>query len=921
MPDWRPEIEKQLAGAGVEPSREVEIIEELQQHLDDRYQELVSLGRAQEDAYHAVLAELSDNQVLARELQRVERRRHRDHTPPGSGERINPLRDLWSDVRYGARLLRLSPGFSVIAILSLALGIGANAAIFQLLDAVRLRSLPVKNPQELAEVMFSTQGRSGSFTGRRPNLSNALWQQIRDRQQAFSGIFAFGADKFNLTTSGEARYARGLWVSGDFFNVLGVQPLLGRLLTAQDDVHGCGTASSVISYAFWQREFGGNPGVIGKKLLLDAHPIEIVGVTPPDFFGVEVGWRFDVALPLCAELAIQPQINAYNKRNWWWLAAMGRLKPGWTLKTATMHLNAISPGILEATLPEMYTPDMAKQYLSHRLAAFPAESGFSELRTAYENPLWLLLGIAAMVLLIACANLANLMLARSSVRQREIAIRLALGATRGRVIRQLLAESAVLALAGAGLGAGLAQALSRSLLAFLSTSGGAIPLDLSLDWRWFAFMALLAVVTCLFFGLTPALRAGRTSPGTAMKASARGLTAARERFGLRRVLVVGQLALSLVLLMGAFLFVHSLQKLLTQDAGIQMDGLLVASIDFTRLRMANERIVEFKKELLDQLRVIPGVQSVTIASILPLSGSSMNDLIVVEGSQRRKDAAANENWVGPGYFKTMGTPLIAGRDFDDHDLPRSPLVAIVTERFVERFLNGKNPLGSRFQVEEYVNKRPKTYQIVGVVKNEKYLQLKEDFVPIFFLPDAQANAEDPDMSPNLMIRHAEVSDLTGWVKRAIEKVNPDVSLSFVNFNEMVRQTLVRERLMALLAGFFGFLAALLATIGLYGVISYMVAGRTNEIGIRMALGADRQSVVGMIMREAGILLGIGVVLGGILSLFAAQTARAMLFGLKPGDPLTLATAIMFLATVALLASYLPARRAAKLDPMMALREE
>ncbi|HEY6971434.1 MAG TPA: FtsX-like permease family protein, partial [Candidatus Angelobacter sp.] len=551
----------------------------------------------------------------------------------------------------------------------------------------------------------------------------------------------------------------------------------------------------------------------------------------------------------------------------------------------------------------------------------PAESGVSVVRVAFESSLWLLLGIAAMVLLIACANLANLLLARSSVRQREIAIRLALGASRGRVIRQLLAESAVLAIAGSLLGAGIAQVLSRSLLAFFTTRRGTIPLDMSLDWRWFAFMAFLAVATCLFFGLTPALRASRTALGTVMKASARGLTAARERFGLRRVLVMGQLALSLVLLMGAFLFVRSLHRLLTQDAGFDMDGLLVVNIDFTRLKLSNDRVPEYEKELVDGLKALPGVQSVAVASILPLSGSSMNNEIVLEGRPRQKDAIANSNWVSPGFFQTMDTPLLAGRDFNDHDIPGSTPVAVVTERFVQRFLNGENPVGKRFYVEGYRNKPRKTYEIVGVVKNEKYAQLKEDFAPIFFVPQAQASPDDPDTSPSLLIRHAEGNDVAASAKRVVEQVNPGVSLSIENFSEMARETLVRERLMAVLSGFFGFLAAVLATIGLYGVISYMVAQRTNEIGIRMALGADRYRVVGMIMREAGVLLGIGVVVGAVLSVFAAQTARSLLFDLKPGDPATLAGAILFLAVVALLASYLPARRAARLDPMRALREE
>ena len=407
-----------------------------------------------------------------------------------------------------------------------------------------------------------------------------------------------------------------------------------------------------------------------------------------------------------------------------------------------------------------------------------------------------------------------------------------------------------------------------------------------------------------------------------MKASSRGLTATRERFNLRRVLVVAQLALSLVLMTGAFLFVGSLHKLLVQDAGFQKDGILSVAVNFTRLHMSKERITEFENELVDQTRAIPGVQSAAIASILPLSGSSMNDIVVMEDSSRQKNATAELNYVGPEYFKTMATPMIAGRDFNDHDVPGSPPVAIVTERFVQRFLQGQNPIGKRFHVEEYIDKPKKVFEIVGLAKNEKYVDLKEDFLPIFFLPEAQVNADDPDTSPFLLIRSdMDAAQLVSSVKSILEKINPGVSLDFRNFNEMLRRSLVRERLMAVLSGFFGLLAALLATIGLYGVISYMVSRRTNEIGIRMALGADRRSVVTMIVRQAGALLGTGIVIGAVLSLAAAQTARTMLFELKPSDPLTLAGATVLLSAVALMASYLPARRASRVDPMTALRDE
>jgi predicted permease len=378
--------------------------------------------------------------------------------------------NLWQDLKFGARLLRLNPGFAAIAMLSLALGIGANTAIFQLLDAVRLRTLPVKNPQELAVVRIDERKwSSGRFEGPYSDLTNAIWEQIRDRQEGFSGIFAWAADQFNLATGGEARYVRGNWVSGDYFRVLGEQPLLGRVFSVADDRRGCGAPGAVISYGFWQREFGGDASALGRKITIEGHPFQIIGITSPGFYGVEVGRSYDVAVLICSEPVIRGEDSMYEMRHGWWLSAMGRLKPGWTLQRATAQLKASSPAILEAAVPPVYKPDSVKKYMEYRFAAFSAENGFSNLRREYENPLWTLLAIAGLVLLIACANLANLMLARASAREREIGVRLSLGASRGRLIRQLLAESLLLAVAGAALGALLSQALSRGMVVFLST--------------------------------------------------------------------------------------------------------------------------------------------------------------------------------------------------------------------------------------------------------------------------------------------------------------------------------------------------------------------------------------------------------------------------------------------------------------------
>jgi predicted permease len=831
------------------------------------------------------------------------------------------LETLWQDLRFGARLLRLNPGFAAVAILSLALGIGANTAIFQLLDAVRLRALPVQNPQELALVRIANRERVwGRFRGRHSLLTNPVWEQIRDRQQVFSGIFAWANAEFNLARGGEVRPAQALWVSGDFFRVLGVTPILGRIFTPADDQRGCGSPGVVISYPFWQREFGGEASALGKPLSLDGHLFEILGVTPADFYGVEVGRSFDVAVPLCSERFIAGVDTLLDKRHGWWLAAMGRLKPGYSLTQATAQLNAISPGVFEATVPPNYKPDTVKNYLSFKLAAFPGGSGLSSLRRDYETPLWLLMAIAGLVLLIACANLANLMLARTSAREREIAVRLSLGASRRRVIGQLLSESLLLAAIGAMLGAVLARVLSRSLVSFLSTRSNPLFVDLEADWRLFAFTAGIAILTCMLFGLTPALRATRTGVNSALKSGGRGLTASRERFGLRRALVVSQVALSLVLLVGALLFVRSFRNLLTLDAGFRRDGLLIAEFDLRRLQLPKNRRPTFEQELLDRLRAAPGVDSAAVISNVPVTGNGWNDTVLVEDAGQERKGLLNLARISPQYFKTIGTPLLAGRDFSEQDTLTSPKVAIVTQTFARQFLNGASPIGRTFRLEAPPGRPEPSYEIVGLAKNIKYGSLREEYTPVAFFPASQDINPYPLLSTILRSR-GSAAGLISTVKSAVAGASPDIDINFYVFGDVLAEGLLRDRLMATLSGFFGLLAAVLATIGLYGVISYMVVKRGNEIGIRMALGASQRTVVAMILREATVLLGIGLTLGSALALAGARVAEALLFGLRPNDPGTLAMGIAALATVAAAASYLPARRASRLDPMAALREE
>lgn len=877
---------------------------ELQAHLDIETGENIARGMTPDEASYAARRKLGNATLIREEIYRM--------------NTIGLVETLWQDLRFGARLLRLNPGFAFVAITSLALGIGANTAIFQLIDAVRLRTLPVKNPQELAEVRLSEGGNYGGISnGWHPEMTNPLWEQVRDHQQAFSGMFAWGMDTFNLARGGQAHNAPGLWVSGDFFNVLGVPPILGRVFTPEDDRLGCGSPVAVVSYAFWQRELGGDAAAIGKKITLGGYPVEVIGVTPASFFGLEMGRSFDLALPLCA-LAIPEGENRLARRDFWWLAVVGRLKPGWSMARASSHLHAISPGMFEATIPTGYARGHA-DYLKLKLAAFPVANGFSALRADYEASLWLLLGIAGLVLLIACANLANLMLARATAREREIAVRLALGASRGRLLGQLLAESLLLAIVGAVLGVFLARVLSQFLVVFLSTEGDPLFVDLALDWRVFAFTAALAMLTCILFGLTPALHATRANPGAAMKSGGRGLTASRERFGLRRVLMVSQIALSLVLLVGALLFARSLRNLLTLDVGFRQDGILIADLDLSRLKVPAERDVAFRQDLLTRIRAVPGVDDAATATIVPLAGDSWT-LGIRTSANKQEEGESKFSWISPDYFQTMGIPLLAGRYFNDRDTATSPRVAIVNEIFARRLLSGAEPIGKTFRTVTEPNYPETLYQIVGVARKTKYNQLKDEFQPITFVPASQ-NPSGYAFGHVLIRSNAPLAGLISALKRAVGAVSPDIGIDFTVYKTMIRNRLLPEQLMAMLAGFFGFLAAALATIGLYGVMSYMVARRQNEIGIRMALGADAIGVMRLVLSEAATLVAIGLAVGTALALATGTAARSMLFGLQPYDPLTLTMALVLLAGVALAASYVPARRAARLDPMAALRDE
>ncbi len=826
-----------------------------------------------------------------------------------------------ADLRFGLRQLRLNPLFTAVAVLSLALGIGANTAIFQLIDAIRLRTLPVANPQELAYLDFAKGSRrAGWWSSRSANFTYKQWDSVRQHQEAFSSTIAWSATRFNLSREGKARYAEGLFVSGDFFRVLGVPAIVGRTFTADDDRPGCGPAGAVLGYSFWQSEFAGDPALAGRTVRLDGHVFPVIGVAAPGFFGVDVGYRFDVAIPLCADpLFWGPGKDRIPSATAWWLSIMGRLKPGWTVERANAQMQAVSPAIMRDTLPPSYRADMAKEYLASKLTVTPGATGVSGLRRQYGDPLWILLGITGLVLLIACANLANLLLARASNREREIAVRQAIGASRGRLISQLLSESMLLAAIGSALGAGLAVLLSRGLIAFLTTENNRMFVGLAADWRVLGFATVMAVLTCLLFGLAPALRATRIAPAAAMRAGGRGLTAGRERFSLRRGLVVAQVTMSMMLLAGALLFVRSLQKLMAVDPGFRPEGIVAVSVDLREAHYPKQRLHEIRRQIPEALRARTGALAAAEVDMTPVSGSGWDQMAWADGTAGpRVDVLFNR--AGPGYFRTMGTPIVAGRDFNEHDDLHAPKVAIVNEEFARKIFHGQNPVGRSFRREESADQPDTVFLVVGLVRNTKYFELREDFRPIAFLAEAQDN--DPGPGATYVVRtNAPLGEFYRTAESTITSFHPGIGVQFTVLTTQIQESLTRDRLMAALAGSFGALAGLLAVMGLYGVIAYMVARRRNEIGVRIALGSTRARVIGLVLREAALLLLIGIALGTALAAWAGQAAASLVYGIQPRDPLTLGGAVALLAVAALAASYGPAWRASRLDPMDALRDE
>ncbi len=819
------------------------------------------------------------------------------------------------DLRYTLRVLRKSPGFTAVAITTLALGIGANTAIFTLVNALMLRLVPVHRPEELYQVKIKTPGRTAAQDG----FTNPLWEQVRDRQEVFSGTAAWGSYTFNLGQGGAIRPALGIWVSGNFFETLEVRPAAGRLISPADDRRGCPSVA-VLSYAFWQQHYGGTASAVGSTLSLDAHPFEVIGVAPPGFYGLDVGNNFDVAAPNCATALLDGERSRLDQRSWWWLAVVGRIKPGISPQQLNGRLAAVSPQVFAGALPQDWGADSQKGFLSRTLTAVPAGSGISYLRQQFQQPLKILMAVVGIVLLIACANVAALMLARAAAQTREMAVRLALGATRMRLVRQLLMHCVVLSIAGAAAGAVLAQWATALLVAYLSTRKNPVFLDLSPDWRVLTFTATTALLTGVLFGILPAFHSTRVPLTRAMRGSPSAHN--EHRSPVRKWIVATQIALSLVLLVTAGLFLRSFAKLIWLDPGFDRQNVLLVSADLRSTTIKPEQHLATYDLIQSRLSALPGVVAVGRSVMTPLEGGGWNNIVHADTANPPKgdDALSLMNFITPGYFATLRMPLFAGRDFTPADNKTAAKVAIVNQAFARKFFPGMNPIGHVLRVDKANSEPGPPIEVVGVVGNAKYMSLREEMPETVFFPLPQITG--PEYGDTYEIRSAvSPTSLRSAVVAAMAGVSREIPLEFTTLAKQVDDTLVQERLLAVLSAFFGVAAVVLATIGLFGTVSYRVTLRKAEFGIRMALGARVASIVRLVMGEVAAIVVIGVGAGLAISMIATRALQKLLFGLGAHDVATLAGASALLAAAALLAAFMLARRAAKVDPMVALRSE
>jgi predicted permease len=818
---------------------------------------------------------------------------------------------MYNDLRFALRQFRKNPGFTTVVILSLALGIGANTTIFSLIDAVLLKLLPVRDPKRL--VVFAHRDTGLPSTG----SNYPLYKTLRDGSQSFSDCFAFWPLDFRVRIGAESEPARGQYVTPNYFSTLGVQPVLGRVLSETDDEEPV----VVISHGWWQRKFASRRDVIGQTMVVNGTSLTVIGVTPSEFFGLQVGSPTEISMPLGIQPRVSPEFGdrRETRGGTWSLCIVGRLKPGVEPERARAEAEVlVRPWVEDVVLREG-----GKLGSWARIELLPGSTGLDSLRRRFSKPLQVLMGIVGMVLLIACANVANLLTARSVARQKEIAIRQAIGAGRARLIRQFLTESVLLALVGGCVGLWLAWWGGNLLVRFISTGPVPIQLELAPDWRVLGFTACVSVLTGVLFGLAPAVRGTILDLTPTLKEGASSLAGASARWRWGKMLVSVQVALSLTLLVGATLFVMSLRKIQSVDGGFRVENLLLATFDTSGTGSSGperrKQLEAFYREAVERANSLPGVRVASMSSLGPMSGDDSTRDLFVPGfeARTRDDQAVHLNSIGTRFFETMGIPLLRGREFAPADDATAPKVAILNDTAARFYFPGVDPLGQVVHMGSDSQGQP--MQVVGVVRDSKRQDLRQPAPRMLYLPFLQYH--QPYMT--LEIRTAgNPNAVAASARQAFREINRNIPVwEIKTMQTQINEGLVQERLVATLSSFFGLLALLLSAIGLYGTLSYAVARRTSEIGIRMALGARKGNVLWLVLREATVLVLCGAGVGLLAATAMNRLIASMLFGLTPSDPVALLIATSVLLAVALLAAWLPARRASKVDPMVALRYE
>ena len=839
---------------------------------------------------------------------------------------------LVKDLQYAARQFVRNPVFTLVAVASLAVGIGANTAIFSVMDAVMLKSLPVRDPQKLVMLTDpnSSGVSSGMNNGERGLLTYAEFANLRDHATTFSGLCAAQAALDNVQVrigGGQSEEAKIRLVSEEYFTVLGVDPAIGRFFIREDAKNPGQDPYAVISYNYWQKRFGGNVSVLGTPIKLLGTTLTVIGVGRPGFTGESVGDNPDVWAPMLMQSQVMPGRDwlhedlSQNIDKVMWLHAFGRLKPGISQSRAQTEIDVLFRGILENGYPTTLAPETRKQALDQRIVLRDGRTGAFGGRDDFAQQLKVLLWSSVVVLLIACINVANLLLARATARTKEVGVRLSIGASRSRLVRQFLTESLVLSLLGGIVGLLLAWGASRALVLLLAGRRGELELTPGLDWRVMGFTAGITLLTGILFGLAPALRGTRVNLNDSLRDSGR-TTASGSKLNLAKGLVIVQVALSLLLVAGAGLFLRTLWNLQSVGLGFPKEHLLMISADGVTAGYKGPQLSNLWLELTDRLRALPGVQGATYSINGIFSGSESADEVDVEGFTPSKDVEkfSRFDMVGSQYFSTVGIPLLLGREIGKQDNANSPHVCVVNEAFAKLFFAGKNPIG-RHVTQKFGDKKS-VMEIVGVAKDARDHRLRGDVPPRFYIPGDQG-MEGPNEWAIFEIRTAgDPAQMIESVRKTILSVNQDLPLGAGRpVVESIDQANAQPRMIASLCTIFGIMALLLASTGLYGVLSYGVARRTNEIGIRMALGAGRGRVIQMILRETGVMIVIGVVAGVIFTGIGVQLVKSRLYGLGMLDPASVLSAVAVLSVVALIAGYIPAARAARVNPTQALRRE